>query len=170
MVVTGGDGTIDNAASSPLGNCTSLGVVRRGTVNCFARSHGIPFDAPSGIGMLLNAQAHPVQAGKVNERAFLVNASPGMSRDLLEAQVNAMRAMKRCETAGKILPPVAPALPNSPASRRRSLSSRLGPHAACRSALGHRSAHRRRQTRHFAVADRLGGNGGVVLGLGLVTK
>jgi len=154
VVVTGGDGTIDNVASSPPGKCTSVGVVQRGTFNCFVRFHGISFDAPSGIGMLLNAQAHPVQVGKVNERAFLVNASPGMPRDLLEAQVNAMRAMKRCETAGKYcrrlrLPCRIARLPDAGAGQT---GSALTPHAGRRLATATATAANRHATSQSLTA------------------
>lgn len=78
VVAISGGSTINTAASAPLGTDITLGVVPPGTFNHFARVHGIPLDAPSAVGALLNGQARPVQVGRVNERAFFVDASLGM--------------------------------------------------------------------------------------------
>lgn len=86
VVVAGGDGTVNAVAQAVLdgGSACAFGVLPRGTFNYFSRAHGIPPDAADATRLLLAARAHPVQAGRVNERVFLVNASLGLYPELLE--------------------------------------------------------------------------------------
>ncbi|WP_084545141.1 diacylglycerol/lipid kinase family protein [Derxia gummosa] len=86
VVAAGGDGTINAVAQQVLGQGVAFGVLPRGTFNYFARSQGVPVDLAEGIDTL--AQERPalrrVQAGCVNGRVFLVNASIGLYPRLLE--------------------------------------------------------------------------------------
>lgn len=62
-----------------------LGLLPRGTFNYFSRTHGIPSEAEAAVKLLREARlAQPVQAGRINERLFLVNASLGLYPKLLE--------------------------------------------------------------------------------------
>lgn len=78
VVAAGGDGTINAVAQAVLGSGCVFGVLPRGTFNYFSRTHGIPADTDAALDVLLTARARPVQAGLVNERVFLVNASLGL--------------------------------------------------------------------------------------------
>lgn len=84
VVAVGGDGTISAVAKAVHGSGCTFGVLPQGTFNYFARTHGIPEDLPQAIHNLLNASVHPVQVGLLNDRLFLVNASIGFYRKLLE--------------------------------------------------------------------------------------
>ncbi len=84
VVGAGGDGTLCAVAQAVLGSGCAFAVLPRGTFNYFSRDHGIPADTTQSIALLLNARAFPVQAGFVNERMFLVNASLGLYPKLLE--------------------------------------------------------------------------------------
>lgn len=84
VVAAGGDGTLNAVAQAVLGNDCLFGVVPLGTFNYFARTHGIPTDVAAATRLLGTGQAHPVQAGLVNGRIFLVNASLGLYPQLLE--------------------------------------------------------------------------------------
>ena len=84
VVAAGGDGTINAVAQVVLGSGCVLGVVPQGTFNYFSRTHGIPEDPEAATQALLGDQAHPVQAGLVNDRLILVNASLGLYPKLLE--------------------------------------------------------------------------------------
>lgn len=84
VVAVGGDGTINTVANAVLGSGCSFGVIPQGTFNYFGRTHGIPENLAEAIGVLLTARAYPVQAGLVNNRLFLVNASLGLYPQLLE--------------------------------------------------------------------------------------
>ncbi len=97
VVAAGGDGTINTVAQALLdhGSGGALGVLPRGTFNYFSRTHGIPADAADATRLLLTARAHPVQAGLVNGRVFLVNASLGLYPRLLEEREAAKATLGR---------------------------------------------------------------------------
>jgi diacylglycerol kinase family enzyme len=84
VVAAGGDGTINAVAQAVLGSGCPFGVLPQGTFNYFSRTHGIPSDTAKALQVLLSSRAHPVQAGLVNNRVFLVNASLGLYPKLLE--------------------------------------------------------------------------------------
>jgi diacylglycerol kinase family enzyme len=84
VVVAGGDGTINAVANALYGSGCPLGLLPQGTFNFFARTHGIPLQPERALDVLLTARAHPVQAGLVNGRLFLVNASLGLYPQILE--------------------------------------------------------------------------------------
>jgi len=84
VVVAGGDGSINTVAQATLGSGRPMAVLPRGTFNYFSRTHGISSDLNEAVQVMLGARAHPVQAGLVNGRLFLVNASLGLYPQLLE--------------------------------------------------------------------------------------
>ncbi len=84
VVAAGGDGTINAVAQAVLGSGCPFGVLPQGTFNYFSRTHGIPFDTAEATRVLLTARAHPVQAGLINDKVFLVNASLGIYPQLLQ--------------------------------------------------------------------------------------
>jgi diacylglycerol kinase family enzyme len=84
VVAVGGDGTISAVANAVLGSGCPLGVLPQGTFNYFGRTHGISENIEDALNALLNAQPQPVQAGLLNGRLFLVNASVGLYPKLLE--------------------------------------------------------------------------------------
>jgi diacylglycerol kinase family enzyme len=84
LVAIGGDGTINSAAIAALDAGVPLGLVPRGTFNYFARALGMPLEASEAAQVLLTGRVAPVQAGGINGRPFLVNASLGLYPQLLE--------------------------------------------------------------------------------------
>lgn len=84
VVAAGGDGTVNGVAQAVLPTELRFGVVPLGTFNYFARAHGIPFETAQAARVLVAGCVRPVQAGLVNGRAFLVNASVGFYPLLLE--------------------------------------------------------------------------------------
>lgn len=84
VVAAGGDGTLHTVANAVLGSGCTMGVLPQGTFNYFGRAHGIPEDAAEATRLLLTGTPQPVQVGRVNGRAFLVNASLGLYPQLLE--------------------------------------------------------------------------------------
>lgn len=84
VVAVGGDGTINAVAQAAYGQGCALGVLPQGTFNYFARTHGIPVDAPQALQTLLTCKPVPVQVGLINDRVFLVNASLGLYPELLQ--------------------------------------------------------------------------------------
>ncbi|MDQ3061007.1 MAG: diacylglycerol kinase [Pseudomonadota bacterium] len=84
VVAAGGDGTLNTVANAVLGSSCPFGVLPQGTFNYFGREHAIPQETDKAARALLGASVSPVQAGKVNGRLFLVNASVGLYPQLLE--------------------------------------------------------------------------------------
>ena len=84
VVAAGGDGTINAVANAVLGSGCPFGVIPQGTFNYFGRDNAISQDASVAAKVLLGGRVTPVQAGKVNGRLFLVNASVGLYPKLLE--------------------------------------------------------------------------------------
>ncbi|HEY0914446.1 MAG TPA: diacylglycerol kinase family protein [Solimonas sp.] len=84
VVAAGGDGTINAVAQAVIETGLPFAVLPQGTFNYFGRTHGIPQDTEAAVHALLSAELQPVQAGLVNDRLFLVNASLGLYPTLLE--------------------------------------------------------------------------------------
>ena len=84
VVAAGGDGTINAVANAVLGSGCPFGVLPQGTFNYFGRDNAISQDSSQAARVLLRGRVLPVQAGKVNGRLFLVNASVGLYPQLLE--------------------------------------------------------------------------------------
>ena len=84
VVAAGGDGTINAVANAVMGSGCPFGVLPQGTFNYFGREHAIAQDTRKAALTLLQAHLSPVQAGWVNGRVFLVNASLGLYPQILE--------------------------------------------------------------------------------------
>lgn len=77
IVVAGGDGTIAKAASKLVGTNTALGVVPGGTLNHFARDHGIPTDHAKAADLSATGDTTTTDVAYVNDRLFLNTSSVG---------------------------------------------------------------------------------------------
>jgi diacylglycerol kinase family enzyme len=90
VVVAGGDGTISSAAAVLAGTSTALAVLPGGTLNHFARDHGIPTDLDEALGVAERGRVRQVDVGYVNDQLFLNTSSVGayvrfvQTRDRLE--------------------------------------------------------------------------------------
>jgi diacylglycerol kinase family enzyme len=90
VVVAGGDGTVATAGSVLAGTPTALAVLPGGTLNHFARNHGIPVDPDKALEVAMNGRVKPVDVGYVNDQLFLNTSSVGAyvhfveTRDRLE--------------------------------------------------------------------------------------
>ena len=84
VVAAGGDGTINAVANAVLGSGCPFGVLPQGTFNYFGRDNAISEDSGKATQVLLGGRISPVQAGRVNDRLFLVNASVGLYPQILE--------------------------------------------------------------------------------------
>ena len=94
IIVSGGDGTIALAAAEVAGTETSLAIVPGGTLNHFARRHGIPLDPGAALECAFGGEIKAVNAGYVNEHLFINTCSLGAyavfvrSREALERRMN----------------------------------------------------------------------------------
>ena len=84
VVAAGGDGTLNAVANAVLGSGCPFGVLPQGTFNYFGRDNAISQDSSKATQVLLGGLISPVQAGRVNGKLFLVNASVGLYPQILE--------------------------------------------------------------------------------------
>jgi diacylglycerol kinase family enzyme len=77
VVVAGGDGTIATAAAALAGSDVALAVLPGGTLNHFARDHGIPTDAAEAARVAVAGEVVGADVGFVNGKIFLNTSSVG---------------------------------------------------------------------------------------------
>lgn len=77
LVASGGDGTINSAASKIIDKNISLGILPSGTLNHFAKDLNIPNDIEQAIDVILKGNIIKVDVGEVNGLIFLNNSSIG---------------------------------------------------------------------------------------------
>jgi diacylglycerol kinase family enzyme len=82
LLVAGGDGTLASAAAVLAGTGVEMAVFPGGTLNHFARDHGIPVDPEAALSLAAEGAAGPVDAGYLNGRLFLNTSSLGVYVDL----------------------------------------------------------------------------------------
>ena len=95
VVAAGGDGTINAVANAVIGSGCPFGVLPQGTFNYFGRDNAISQDSTKAAQVLLGGRISPVQAGRVNGRLFLVNASVGLYPQILEDRETWKRQLGR---------------------------------------------------------------------------
>ena len=77
VVIAGGDGTIARAASRLAGTSVALAVLPGGTLNHFARDHGIPVDADEALALAAEGPVGTADVGFLNGELFLNTSSVG---------------------------------------------------------------------------------------------
>ena len=77
VVIAGGDGTIAKAASALVGGTAALGVVPGGTLNHFAKNHGIPSDQKEAAEVSASGVETTTDVATLNGRVFLNTSSVG---------------------------------------------------------------------------------------------
>lgn len=77
IVIAGGDGTVCTAATATRDSDVELAVLPGGTLNHFARDHGIPTDLGEAARVALNGRAVTADVGYVGDRLFLNTSSVG---------------------------------------------------------------------------------------------
>lgn len=83
ILVSGGDGTIASAAGAAAGTSLEIAVLPGGTLNHFARDHGLPVDTPAALDLAANGTAQAVDLGVVNGRVMLNTSSVGAYVDFV---------------------------------------------------------------------------------------
>ncbi len=71
IVVAGGDGTVATVAAAVSGSETELAVIPGGTLNHFARNHGIPTDADEAVCVARDGRCIQADVGYTGGRLFL---------------------------------------------------------------------------------------------------
>jgi diacylglycerol kinase family enzyme len=77
IVIAGGDGTIAKAAASLVRTASALAVVPGGTLNHFARDHGVPLDHKEAAEAAATGSITTTDVAYVNDRLFLNTSSVG---------------------------------------------------------------------------------------------
>jgi diacylglycerol kinase family enzyme len=77
VVVAGGDGTLAAVAALAVERSATLGVVPGGTLNHFARAHGLPTDPAAALETAVGGVPRAVDVGYVNGRLFLNTSAVG---------------------------------------------------------------------------------------------
>lgn len=77
IVIAGGDGSVGTAARVVSGTDVELAVLPGGTLNHFARDHGIPTDLAEAAGTALHGEAARADVSYVGDRLFLNTSSVG---------------------------------------------------------------------------------------------
>lgn len=77
VLVSGGDGSIATAAGALIGTRTALALLPGGTLNHFARDHGIPTEPAEALALAREGRAQPTDVGFVNDRLFHGTSSLG---------------------------------------------------------------------------------------------
>ena len=85
VVIGGGDGTLNAAASGLVGTGLPLGVIPLGTANDLARTLGIPSDPEEAAQVIAAGRLRRVDLGEVNGLPFFNVASVGFGVDLTRA-------------------------------------------------------------------------------------
>ncbi len=85
VIVSGGDGSVTEAAHALAGTATSLAVVPGGTGNLLALNLGIPTDRDAAMRLALGGAALPIDIGRANGSAFLIAAGMGLDARVMRA-------------------------------------------------------------------------------------
>ena len=97
VIAAGGDGTINEVAQGLVHTPVKLGFLPVGTTNVLAREFKVPLNYEDALAYLPQAESHPIDLGRVNQRYFLLMAGVGYDAEIL------MRVNKQLKTvAGKL--------------------------------------------------------------------
>lgn len=91
VVVGGGDGSINAAASILAGTDIPLGVLPLGTFNHFAKDLGIPLALDAAARVVMEGHSAVVDLGEVNGKVFVNNSSLGIYPHLVATRERVQR-------------------------------------------------------------------------------
>lgn len=78
LIIGGGDGTINAAATRLMNSDKALGIIPLGTMNRLARDLGLPIDAKQAVEALSEARVKHIDMGEVNGHYFTCNSFIGI--------------------------------------------------------------------------------------------
>lgn len=84
IVVGGGDGTLNAAATLLAGSGIALGILPLGTLNHFAKDLGVPLEIEKAVATIAAGHCEQVDIGAVNDKIFLNNSSLGIYPSLVK--------------------------------------------------------------------------------------
>jgi diacylglycerol kinase (ATP) len=92
LIISGGDGSVTEAAHVLAGTETALAVLPSGTGNLLAINLGIPLDREHAMRLALTGEAHPTDVGRANGQVFLIAVGMGLDARMIR---DADREQKR---------------------------------------------------------------------------
>lgn len=95
IVIGGGDGSINAAASHMVGSNLPLGVLPLGTLNHFAKDLALPLDLDGATRVIAAGHVRHVDVGEVNGRLFVNNSSIGIYPYMLASRLQQQRELGR---------------------------------------------------------------------------
>lgn len=84
VVIAGGDGSLNAAASALIDNALPLGILPGGTANDLARTLGLPLDMVEAAKVIAAGRIKRIDVGEVNGKPYFNVASLGMSAKLAD--------------------------------------------------------------------------------------
>ena len=86
VLVAGGDGTVARAAAALAGTGVALAVLPGGTLNHFARDHGIPLDPEAALALATAGPVVTADVGYLNDELFVGTSSVGAYTDYVRTR------------------------------------------------------------------------------------
>ncbi len=83
LLVSGGDGSVTEAAGALAGSPVALAVLPGGTGNLLAVNFGLPTDAEAALRLALTGEARPMDVGRANGTVFLIMAGMGLDAHMV---------------------------------------------------------------------------------------
>ena len=84
VLVSGGDGTVNQAINGIAGTDTALAVLPGGTANVWAREMRISREPLDALRIAIEGEARRVDLGRANGRYFLLMAGVGLDGEVIE--------------------------------------------------------------------------------------
>ncbi len=84
IVACGGDGTINEVASTLIGTSIPLGIIPIGSGNGLATNLKIPKNLRQSLELIKNHQTLKIDAGKINDRYFFSNTGIGFDASIIK--------------------------------------------------------------------------------------
>ena len=103
LIVGGGDGTINAAASALIGTDTTLGILPLGTLNHFARDLDIPTKLDEAAALIAARPERRVDVGEMNDRVFINNSAIGLYPLLVVDRDSQRKRLGRSKAAAIIV-------------------------------------------------------------------
>ena len=84
VLVSGGDGTLNQAVNGIAGTDTALAVLPGGTANVWAKEIGVPKDPLDALDAAIQGRVRRIDLGRANGRYFLLMAGIGLDGEVIE--------------------------------------------------------------------------------------